>query len=453
MGAARPSSGPRRDEAGPRPSGPGGRTRGRRRRRRLCRRCEVLLSICPPHAAVDVARLRPDSRDLRRRERDRARHRPGRRGAPAAVRRRRHRRAAADQPETTRLYLSGEEAADVVALFAGTHVDARVLSGRPGAASALKAAYAGWTKGSAALLLTVSELAQAEGVEDALLAEWRLSIPELEERLAGAERSARRKGWRWIGEMEEIADGMAARTCPPASTKPRPRSSPHRRGVAVTEPLSVADYEGLAEERLEPRRSPTSRGVRATSGRCSENLAAFPRWTFRPRVLSDVTGSRPRRRCSVRRSRFPWSSGRWRTKSSSTRTASARPRAALPRRAPASPSRRSARARTRRSRLPRPGDAVVPAVRLPGPRRHPRAPRRRGGRRLQRRRSHRGHATARTAGARPARRLRDPFRVPLPYARAAVGEAAHNPADQFALLDASLSWRDLEWLAPRDGCQ
>jgi hypothetical protein len=115
---------------------------------------------------------------------------------------------------TTRLYLSGAEAEVVVALFAGTTVDARVVSSEPGAASALKAAYAGWTKGSAALLLTARELSRAEGVEDALLAEWRLSLPELEERLAGAERSARRKGWRWIGEMEEIARSMAAQRLP-----------------------------------------------------------------------------------------------------------------------------------------------------------------------------------------------------------------------------------------------
>ncbi|HEY2309529.1 MAG TPA: DUF1932 domain-containing protein, partial [Gaiellaceae bacterium] len=118
------------------------------------------------------------------------------------------------QPGTTRLYLSGGEAETIAALFAGPNVDARVVSGEPSAASAVKAAYAGWTKGSAALLLTVRELARAEGVEDALLAEWRLSIPELEQRLAGAERSAQRKGWRWIGEMEEIARSMAAQDLP-----------------------------------------------------------------------------------------------------------------------------------------------------------------------------------------------------------------------------------------------
>ena len=40
-----------------------------------------------------------------------------------------------------------------------------------------------------------------------------------------------------------------------------------------------------------------------------------------------------------------------------------------------------------------------------------------------------------------------PSDLPLPYARAAIGDAAPNPADQFALLDASVSWRDLEWIA------
>ena len=40
-----------------------------------------------------------------------------------------------------------------------------------------------------------------------------------------------------------------------------------------------------------------------------------------------------------------------------------------------------------------------------------------------------------------------PSDLPLPYARAAIGDAPQNPADQFALLDASVSWRDLEWIA------
>jgi 3-hydroxyisobutyrate dehydrogenase-like beta-hydroxyacid dehydrogenase len=181
----------------------------------LCRRCEILLSVCPPHAAVDVARAARGFDgifvDANAIAPETARTIAGLHGrfvdggivGPPP-----------HEPGTTRLYLSGGEAEHVAGLFAGSTVDARVVSTEPGAASALKAAYAGWTKGSAALLLTVRALARAEGVEDALLEEWRLSIPELEGRWASAARSADRKGWRWVGEMEEIARSLRANGLP-----------------------------------------------------------------------------------------------------------------------------------------------------------------------------------------------------------------------------------------------
>lgn len=181
----------------------------------VCRRCETLLSICPPHAAVEVARAASGFAGIYV---DANAIAPGTARAIAKLQPRLVDGGIVgpppNRPGTTRLYLSGGEAERIAALFAGTNLEARILSGEPGAASALKAAYAGWTKGSAALLLTVRELARAEGVEDALLKEWRLSIPELEEHVAGAERSARRKGWRWVGEMKEIAHGMAAHDLP-----------------------------------------------------------------------------------------------------------------------------------------------------------------------------------------------------------------------------------------------
>jgi len=181
----------------------------------VCRRCEILLSICPPHAAVEVARAASGFTGIYV---DANAIAPGTARAIAKLQPRLVDGGIVGppprRPGTTRLYLSGRGAAAVAALFAGTNLEARVLSGEPGAASALKAAYAGWTKGSAALLLTMRELARAERVEDALLEEWRLSIPELEEQLAGAERSARRKGWRWVGEMEEISHSMAAHDLP-----------------------------------------------------------------------------------------------------------------------------------------------------------------------------------------------------------------------------------------------
>ena len=172
---------------------------------------DVVLSVCPPHAALEVAEatlglsgLYVDANAI----------------SPATAR-----EAAALHPRfvdggivgspprragTTRLYLSGEEASLVAALFAGTVVDVRVVHD----ASALKMVYAAWSKGTAALLLAIRDVARAEGVWDALEDEWRMSAPELFDRLASAERSAAAKGWRWIGEMEEIAATFAAAGAP-----------------------------------------------------------------------------------------------------------------------------------------------------------------------------------------------------------------------------------------------
>jgi len=116
-------------------------------------------------------------------------------------------------PGFVRLYLSGDRAGEVGALFEGTEVDARLVA-PPGAASAVKMAYASWTKGSAALLLAARALARAEGVEAVLLQEWGISQPGLERRSAAATESAAAKGWRWVAEMEEIAATMAAAGLP-----------------------------------------------------------------------------------------------------------------------------------------------------------------------------------------------------------------------------------------------
>ncbi len=135
-------------------------------------------------------------------------------------------------PGFIRLYLSGPKAGEIRDLFDGSPVDARVVDretgfgagavsagavgdvGVVGAASAVKMAYASWTKGSAALLLAARALARAEGVEETLLAEWGISQPGLADRSARAAGSAATKGWRWIAEMEEIAAAMAAAGLP-----------------------------------------------------------------------------------------------------------------------------------------------------------------------------------------------------------------------------------------------
>ncbi len=128
-------------------------------------RADVIVSVCPPHAALDVARSVPG--------------------------------------------FSG-----TYGLFDGTALEARIAGGGPWSASAVKMAYAAWTKGSAALLLAARELAESEGVDDMLTAEWQLSQPGLVERHGAAERSAASKGWRWTAEMHQIAATMAVAGLP-----------------------------------------------------------------------------------------------------------------------------------------------------------------------------------------------------------------------------------------------
>jgi 3-hydroxyisobutyrate dehydrogenase-like beta-hydroxyacid dehydrogenase len=163
---------------------------------------DVILSICPPHAALDVARqcagftgIYVDANAISpQRAQEVATLQPrfvdgGIVGGPPT------------EPGTT-LYLSGADAGAVAALFAGSRLATRIVS----SASAVKMAYAAWSKGTTAMLLAIRDVARANGIED----EWRRAAPELAERLPRAEAVAAKKGWRWIGEMEEIADTFAA---------------------------------------------------------------------------------------------------------------------------------------------------------------------------------------------------------------------------------------------------
>jgi 3-hydroxyisobutyrate dehydrogenase-like beta-hydroxyacid dehydrogenase len=112
-----------------------------------------------------------------------------------------------------RLYLSGRDAARLAALLTAGELDAVALDGGVGAASALKAAYAAWNKGATALAAAAHALAVHAGVADALMQEWQGTQPEAVKRLDTLRRAAR-KAWRWTGEMEEIAAAHAAAGLP-----------------------------------------------------------------------------------------------------------------------------------------------------------------------------------------------------------------------------------------------
>jgi 3-hydroxyisobutyrate dehydrogenase-like beta-hydroxyacid dehydrogenase len=113
-------------------------------------------------------------------------------------------------PGTTRLYVSGDGAGEVAARFARGPLTAIALDGPIGAASALKMAYAGWNKGSQALLLAIRALAAREGVDEALVREWALSMPDLARRTEQAVAGNTKKAWRFVGEMHEIAASFAS---------------------------------------------------------------------------------------------------------------------------------------------------------------------------------------------------------------------------------------------------
>lgn len=182
---------------------------------KLSHDCDYLFSVCPPDQALIVAQQVADagfsgiyidcnavSPDTGRSaasviEQCGARFVDGGIIGPPALRK-----------GTTRLYLSGSLATQVAALFNDSKMDARVVGSDVGSASALKMAYAGWTKGSWALLMTQFALAQDQNVESALLEEWALSQPDLTEKLRSATAGTSPKAWRFVGEMNEIANSL-----------------------------------------------------------------------------------------------------------------------------------------------------------------------------------------------------------------------------------------------------
>ena len=173
---------------------------------------QVVLSVCPPHAAVDLARevaaqgfsgiyvdgnaVSPQTgREIGRIvEKGGATFVDGGIIGPPPR-----------KPGTTRLYLSGEQAGAIARLFEQGPLQAIAIDGGPGAASALKMAYAAYTKGTSALLIAIRALAMQAGVDKALLDEWGLSQPGVAARSESAARDSARKAWRFTGEMAEIA--------------------------------------------------------------------------------------------------------------------------------------------------------------------------------------------------------------------------------------------------------
>ncbi|USQ85113.1 DUF1932 domain-containing protein [Streptomyces phaeoluteigriseus] len=220
----------------------------------LAWRCEVVLSVCPPAAALDVAEevARAGFRGVYV---DANAVGPERMARIAEV------LAAGGatvvdggitgppprEAGTSRLYLSGDAqaVARVAALFAGTALAPFALDGPIGRASALKLSFASYNKIAYALAAQACALADGHGVLDELIDLAAGALPHTPlaapERLAGAGA----KAWRWEPEMREIARACAQVGLPTgfaeAAAETFGRWETHKDDAAVTGARLIAD--------------------------------------------------------------------------------------------------------------------------------------------------------------------------------------------------------------------
>lgn len=143
---------------------------------RLCETCSMIVSVCPPHAAEEVANqvlacsFEGVYLDANAISPQRAK-RIGQSMAEAGV-------AFVDggiiggpawEPGRTWLYLTGKEAQRVAACFSAGPLETSIIGESIGKASALKMCYAAYTKGTTALLCAILAAAEELGVRKELV--------------------------------------------------------------------------------------------------------------------------------------------------------------------------------------------------------------------------------------------------------------------------------------------
>ncbi len=179
----------------------------------LCRTCSMLISVCPPHAAQDVARqvvghsFKGLYADLNAISPQRAVSigaemeecgitfvDGGIIGGPAW------------KPGTTWLYLAGREAQRVANCFSAGPLQTEIIGTEIGKASALKMCYAAYSKGTTALLCAVLGASEGLGVREDLERQWSRDESGFAEQATQRVRRVTAKAWRFAGEMDEIAE-------------------------------------------------------------------------------------------------------------------------------------------------------------------------------------------------------------------------------------------------------
>ena len=137
----------------------------------------------------------------------------------------------------TRIYLSGA-AAPRVAILEQYGLDMPIQPGPIGAASAMKMSYAGITKGFTALGAAMMLAATRAGTADDLRQELRTSQPALYGWLTRQMPKMYSKAYRWVAEMEEIAQFVGE----------DPAGSQFFEAAARLYERIAADYEGANQE-------------------------------------------------------------------------------------------------------------------------------------------------------------------------------------------------------------
>jgi 3-hydroxyisobutyrate dehydrogenase-like beta-hydroxyacid dehydrogenase len=177
----------------------------------FCQTCEIIVSVCPPHAAEEVAASVSEAgfaglyldanaispqRSIRIAELLQAdiQYVDGSIiGGPAW------------KEGETWLYLSGEQADKITSCFSRGPLETRILGKYIGKASALKMCYAAYSKGTAALLAAVVGTSEVLGVREELYAQWDLDQNGFSSQVNERVRRVTAKAWRFEGEMNEIA--------------------------------------------------------------------------------------------------------------------------------------------------------------------------------------------------------------------------------------------------------
>ncbi|MGA5207942.1 DUF1932 domain-containing protein [Streptomyces variegatus] len=188
----------------------------------LLDRSDMVISLCPPAAAEDLARdvaacrfagvyVEANAINPQRAQRIAALLDPDATVVDGGV--------VGSPPvggKTPTLYLSGPADATerIETLFAGTAVRTEMLGREVGKASALKLAYASFQKTSRVLVALAVGMAREHGVDQELIeVASRRTDSYLSEPQYVAKTAAR--AWRWGPELEEAADTLAAAGLPP----------------------------------------------------------------------------------------------------------------------------------------------------------------------------------------------------------------------------------------------